>query len=288
MKDKVLALDMGGTNLRAAIISEDLKIVRQIKDATISDNPPLLLKKAIEFAKEVSKEYLDEIRGIGVSICGVVKDNVIGKCGNLSILGNFPLYDALKKEFVGIDNIRIANDANCSALFESRFGSNKDVKDSIFITISTGIGGGLVINTQMIDASFEVGRQIIEYDHEFYEAEHLLSGNGLVVLCEKNELYVKNAKEFFDLYRSGDNLAKRVYEKWIKRLSLFFSNLQLLFNVQRYSVSGGVMKSRELFLNDLEKISNASISSFKLNPIKIVVPQFDQDIGVMGASSLVL
>ena len=140
----------------------------------------------------------------------------------------------------------------------------------------------------MIDASFEVGRQIIEYDHEFYEAEHLLSGNGLVVLCEKNELYVKNAKEFFDLYRSGDNLAKRVYEKWIKRLSLFFSNLQLLFNVQRYSVSGGVMKSRELFLNDLEKISNASISSFKLNPIKIVVPQFDQDIGVMGASSLVL
>ena len=153
-------------------------------------------------------------------------------------------------------------------------------------------------------SNIEIKNRRASFDFEFLETfqagivlsgteiKSIRAGKASLVDCfcyfSGNELYVKNAKEFFDLYRSGDNLAKRVYEKWIKRLSLFFSNLQLLFNVQRYSVSGGVMKSRELFLNDLEKISNASISSFKLNPIKIVVPQFDQDIGVMGASSLVL
>lgn len=287
MKDKVIALDLGGTNIRAAIVDENLNILKQIKDRTISDNPKLLMEKIKEFTTEVSKDYIDDVKGIGVSICGVVKNNEIGKCGNLSINGDFPLYQTLKDTY-HIDNIKIANDANCSALVESRFGANKNVNDSIFITISSGIGGGLVLNKQMIDISFEVGRQIVEYDDVFYETEYLLSGNGIVRLAKMNNLYINSGKEFFDLLKNKDSLAKVVYEKWIRKLSLFFSNLQLLFNVEQYALSGGVMLSKDLFISDLEKIANASISTWKLHPIKLVDAQFGQDVGIMGATSLVI
>lgn len=287
MKDKVIALDLGGTNIRAAIVDENLNILKQIKDRTISDNPKQLMEKIKSFISEVNNEYIDDIKGIGVSICGVVKNNEIGKCGNLSINGDFPLFQTLKDTY-HIDNIKIANDANCSALVESRFGANKNVNDSIFITISSGIGGGLVLNKQMIDISFEVGRQIVEYDDVFYETEYLLSGNGIVRLAKMNNLYINSGKEFFDLLKKKDSLAKVVYEKWIRKLSLFFSNLQLLFNVEQYALSGGVMLSKDLFISDLEKIANASISTWKLHPIKLVDAKFGQDVGIMGATSLVI
>lgn len=287
MKDKVIALDLGGTNIRAAVVDENLNILKQIKDKTISDNPKQLMEKIKSFTSEVSKDCIHDIKGIGVSICGVVKNNEIGKCGNLSINGDFPLFQTLKDTY-HIDNIKIANDANCSALVESRFGANKNVNDSIFITISSGIGGGLVLNKQMIDISFEVGRQIVEYDDVFYETEYLLSGNGIVRLAKMNNLYINSGKEFFDLLKKKDSLAKVVYEKWIRKLSLFFSNLQLLFNVEQYALSGGVMLSKDLFISDLEKIANASISTWKLHPIKLVDAKFGQDVGIMGATSLVI
>lgn len=287
MKDKVIALDLGGTNIRVAIVDEKLNVLKQIKDKTISDNPSKLMDKVITMTKDCSKEYIDDVKAIGVSICGVVKNNVIGKCGNLSIEGNFPLYETLKKEFK-INDIVIANDANCSALVEARFGANKNVDDSIFVTISSGIGTGLVLNKKIVDIAFEGGRQITEYKGEFYETEYLLSGNGIVRLAKMNSLYIESGKEFFDLLKKEDTLAKRVYEIWIRRLALFFSNLQLLFNVEQYALSGGVMLSKDFFLNDLEKISNASISSWKLRPIKLVSAKFGQDVGIMGASSLVL
>lgn len=287
MKDKVLAIDIGGTNTRAAIVDKDLKILNKISIKAVKDDLSKLLENIISISKEVSKDYLQDIKAIGVSMCGIVKNNVIGRCGNLSIEGDFPLAETLQKTFK-IKDIKIANDANCSALVEAKYGVNKDVDDSIFVTLSSGIGTGLVLNKKLIDIPIEGGRQIVEYNHEFYEAEYILSGNGLVRLCRMNALFIDNAKDFFNLLKANDSLAKTIYEIWIRRLALFFSNLQLLFNVDRYALSGGLMLSKKYFLDDLIKISNASISSWKLKPIVLVPAKFDQDVGIMGASALVL
>ena len=100
----------------------------------------------------------------------------------------------------------------------------------------------------------------------------------------ENNLNVENAGEFFSLVRRKNSLALNVLEIWKKKVAILIANLQMLFDVDVFVLSGGVMKSSDLFIDDLPQMANDMILKFPLKPIKIVLAKFDQDAGLMGGA----
>lgn len=280
----VISIDLGATNIRVGIVSSNLDIIEVNRERTVKNDKDLLVKQICRLIESLPYEQYN-VKKVGVSACGLIERNHIKILPNLGII-DLDLKGIIEKKY-GF-KCEIKNDANCTALAEATFGATKDVKDSFFITISSGIGGCLIYNSEMVDLAFEIGHQLIRYGNGYEEFEKIASGNGLVKLCSDNYLMVENAAEFFKLANRKDPLALNILDEWKKYVALYLANVQMEFNTDKIVLSGGVMKSSDLFLEDLKEMSNALITKFPLKPINLVLAQFDQDAGLMGGVSVAL
>ena len=287
MSKNLIAIDCGGTNLRVALMDEALNILAVRRVPSIKNDPDALCRRMMELIAEVESEAGRTKDAIGMSICGVVSHNKVGRCCNLGIDFGFDFYDRFKEAYPDVP-VRIANDGNCSAYVESRFGVNQGYLDSGFITISSGIGIGIIHNGEMIDLPLEAGRQVIEYRDKLYEAEYLCSGNGIVRLCAHEGMKIENARAFFELVKENDTEARRIYNIWLRLLGTWLGNLQLLFDCQSYAISGGTWQASSVYKDDLAKVANATIASWHINPIVLRSAKYNQDVGLAGAASLAL
>ena len=284
--DKVIAIDCGGTNLRVAVVDKDLHVLAVRRVPSLANNPHKLYETMLLLIKEVMREAkMESVPAICMSMCGLVVHNKVGRVGNLGIEGGYDFESLFRADFPDT-KLYFANDANCSALVEAEYGVNKGLLDSAFVTISTGIGLGIIHNGEMIDLPLEGGRLITDYKDTQYEVEYLLSGNGIIHLAALNDYSVSSAKEFFDAVRTRDAKAMHVYDIWSRLLGRWFGNMQLLFDCQQYAVSGGVMKSGDLWVNDVERIANAYVAPWRLNRITLKEAKFSQDVGIAAAGAL--
>lgn len=278
----VISVDLGATNVRVGIINEKLEIISVLRELSTKNDKEKLASQIIRMIKSLPIDKY-KIEYIGVSACGLTKNNHIEFLANLNIK-DFPLNKILEKEF----NIHcnIVNDANATALSEAMFGIAKNYNTSYFITISSGIGGCLVYNNKLIDLPFELGHHIISYKNSNYEIEEILSGNGIVKLCSINNLAVNNAHDFFNRVNDNDELANHILDEYITLLSEMFFNLQLDYNTDCIILSGGVMKSKDLFINKLIEKTNKLVDKFPLNKVNFVFAKFDQDAGLIGGATV--
>ena len=278
----VISVDLGATNVRVGIISSSLDIISVTRECTIKNDKDALANQIIRMINSLPiNDY--KIEYIGVSACGLIKHDHIEVLPNLFIK-DFPLNKILEKEF----NIpcSIVNDANATALSEATFGAGKDYITSYFITISSGIGGCLVYDNKLIDLPFELGHHLISFNNKDYEIEEILSGNGLVKFCSINSLNINKAFEFFNLVKEKDELALSILDKYTTLLATMFYNIQLDYNTDCIILSGGVMKSIDLFFDDLNRKTNELIARYPLNKVKFVFAHFDQDAGLMGGAAV--
>lgn len=281
----LIAIDCGGTNLRVALVDESMNILSVRREPTILNNAEELSNRMISLIRDIANEMqLKKIDSIGISYCGLVIDNKMGNAKNLGV-SSYDIESKMLKAFPKAKFL-ICNDANCAALAEARYGAGKDVKDFAFVTISTGIGIGVVHNHKMLDMSLENGRSVMEYKGKFYESENLLSGKGIPNLAALNDLQVENAESFFNLVKEKDTKALFVYNEWLKLLGMWFANLQLAFNTDVFLLSGGVLKNGEVFLEDLERVANAYVTMWQFKPIVLKNAKFLQDVGIIGAGAL--
>lgn len=287
MPKHVISIDCGGTNLRVAVLDENLKILAVERVPSVHGDGYQLAERMCDLIHTVQSSANVSIDAIGMSICGIVSHNIVGRCGNLGLENGYDFLGHFQKAFPNTP-IRIANDGNCSAYVENRFGANKGLSDSAFVTISSGIGLGIVHSGEMIDTPMEGGRLLLEYRGKMYESEYLLSGNGIVRLCEMEGFSISKAKEFFDAVAAHDRDALRIYDIWIRLLGTWFANLQLLFNLEAYAVSGGTWRAHDIYLEDLVKVANASIACWHLHPIVLRSAHFEEDVGLAGAAALAL
>ena len=283
---KVVAIDCGGTNLRVAVVDKDLNVLAVRRVSSIKNNPNALYAKMKELITEVTTEVgMKKIPSIGMSMCGLVVHNKVGRVGNLGIENGFDFESLFQKDYPGT-KLLFANDGNCSALVEAEYGVNKWLQDSAFVTISTGIGLGIIHSSDMIDLPLEADRVMIEYQGQIHEAESLLSGNGIVKLAHLNGLEIKDAAEFFSNVKEKKEDYLKIYDIWSKMLGLWFSDIQLMFDAEQYAVSGGVMKSKDIWLKDVERIANAGIAPWKLRKIVLKEAKYGQDVGIAAAGAL--
>jgi len=149
---QVIAVDLGGTNVRVARITRDGVIEKKISTLTPAspETPEDIVDVVVEMIRSISEgDDISELEGIGVSVAGPVNSHrgVVINPPNIT-LPEIPLAGPLVKEF-GIP-VRLINDCPAGALGELYFGDGKGCRDFVYITISTGIGGGVVAGGKIL------------------------------------------------------------------------------------------------------------------------------------------
>lgn len=280
-----LGIDFGGTLLRSAIVAENGEIIRQVKASTKElKNKEELVAKMVELATSLNYQEFD-IEKVGVAICGPVN----GKEGIIYYLPNVPIEPFSLKEELEEKlhlEVEIGNDANVAAYAESKIGYGKDRNIVQFITISTGIGGGLVIDGKIIEGFMGMGQEIGHMRVLDSEFEKLCSGTGIVLLAKEFGLEVENAACFFKGVKEEKEAHLKVFDAWLELLSTQVANMIYFIAPEVFVFAGGVMKSKELFFDKLVEKIEAKIFPKLVGKIDFKVTKLDQDLTVVGAGLL--
>ena len=168
----ILSLDIGGTKLAASVLTRDGELLAKQRDRSpASRGPDAVVSRLVELAHGAIDSAGAPIAGVGISAGGPL-DPVAGTVDNPPNLpgwNNVPLRSLVSRA-LGIAERRVAmeNDANAGALAELHFGAARDIRDAIFLTMSTGIGGGLILDGRLYRGAGynagEVGHQIVQPD----------------------------------------------------------------------------------------------------------------------------
>lgn len=288
-----IGVDLGGTNIRAAIVDELGNIIKVIKEPTTGRTTISIKNQIVELIDKLDyKDY--QIEGIGIGIPGPVKpDGTIIYIPNLGITEEFNLKEMIEKELPF--KVYVSNDANVAALAEAKVGNGKGYDVVQYITMSTGIGGGLIINDKIITGKFglaqEIGSMIIRNGGREISnnkprgcIESEASGTMLTLKANELGLNCAHAGDLFIKANNGNKIAQEIVDTFIYDVAAFISSIVSYIEPDIFVLGGGLMKSKDYFLDKvIAKVDELSYKTLKGN-IKIVVAKYDQDCGIIGAA----
>lgn len=280
-----IGIDLGGTNIRVGAIDKNENIIFEYKEPTYKEvtTSEDLYIKIKELIKKVPN--FEQAKAIGLGVPGSVdmKSKRIVTSKNVSILKSFPLVERLNKEFN--KPIYIENDAKVAALAEAISGKGKEKNIVCYITISTGLGGGVIINKNIYHGSNNLGgylsRMILDGKNT---SDSLISGTALYNKAkEKMDKNINNTEEVFKLSKT-DNLANEIIREFKKNLVVLFLNLSATINPDIIILGGGVLKSKEYFLEDV--INEFRNKAHLLTKNIIIETAKHKEPGILGACLL--
>ncbi|MBW2996736.1 ROK family protein [Candidatus Woesearchaeota archaeon] len=284
-----IGLDIGGTKIEGALVSEKGKITKRYRISTESKKGRAkVLKNIVEVITQLSKKR--KIHGIGVGIPGFAdRKGKIVNMPNVPLKG-FNLKDFLKKKFKR--PVFIDNDANCFALGEYMFGAGKGSSALIGLIIGTGIGSGIVVDGKVISGceggAGEIGHILLDNS-----AKKLIIGkNDFEAFCSGPNISKRFMKaggskkdsHAASIARSKDRTAKKTMADEYRYLGIMLGNLVNTLNPDRIVLGGGVSKA--LYPKKLkQEIAKFSIP-FSAKRVSIVKSRLSEDAAILGAAAL--
>lgn len=299
-----IAIDIGGTNIRIALVSYEKEILLKLKEATGSE-PLSTIHKMIKIASE---PYPNEILGIGLAVAGIIdrQAGVVIKSPNIRALNGVNL----KAEFSSRHNLPVVidNDANAAAYGEKISGAGVNYKNFVMFTLGTGIGGGVVINDELLPIAAEIGHMTILPNGNKcscgnvgcleahasasaiveYATSNIRNGAESILSRLYNGNYFKITAH--DIYKSaleGDSLSRNALKEAGKSLGLGIANAINIFSPEAVILTGGLIGSWNIYIeNALKEASRRSLAEL-FNKTKIIPSLLGDDAGIIGAASLV-
>lgn len=313
---KLLGIDLGGTTVKFAIMTEDGEIQQKWSIGTdIRNDGKQIVPQIIESINHHLELYglsADTFLGIGMGSPGTVdRENgtVIGAY-NLNWSTLIPVRQMIEAG-TGIP-LFIDNDANVAALGEGWKGAGENGKDVVFVTLGTGVGGGIIAEENLlhgnVGAAGEIGHMIVEPEGYLCTCgnhgclETVASATGVVRLArDLSEEYAGDselkgliddgqeltAKTIFDQAKAGDPLAVIVADKFFFYLGLACANIGNLLNPETIVIGGGVSAAGDMLLEGVEKYFQQFAFPSIRTSTKLKLAQLGNDAGVIGAGSLV-
>ncbi|ADQ14281.1 ROK family protein [Halanaerobium hydrogeniformans] len=316
MKEYYLGLDLGGTKILTGLADKNGKILaRSRKDTEAKYGEEKIIANMVESIEDVlAKTELkaEDIKCLGIGSPGPLdaKKGIIIENSNLP-WKNVAIVDRIEKE-VGIKTL-LKNDANAAALGEKWFGAGRKVKNLVYITISTGVGGGAIINQELFtgvnDNACEIGHTVIDPDgplcgcgnHGCLEA--FASGTAIGRMAQEATAEGKS-KKMLDLADNiiedvdavicaqaayqGDQIAKDIFAIAGFYLGIGLANLINIFNTEMIILGGGVMKASDLFLDKALELMRENALAGPLEIVEIREAELGSDIGLMGAIAVAM
>lgn len=296
-----LALDIGGTHMRGAVFSTTKsKPERQKRIRTYADGENSR-DRLLALIKDISPENTP-IHAVGIGLPGVIdpQSGMIVTAPNLEDWVGTPIAKRIEEE-IGAP-VLLGNDANLAALGEWHFGVGQGHRHLIYLTISTGIGGGVICDGQMLNGKHglagELGHVTILPDGPMCSCGHrghleaLSSGPAIMnyvagQLSQGRESSLSgnpDPKRIGQAARDGDPLAKEAFERAGYYLGLMIANTLMIFNPSIVILGGGVSQTGELLLNPVRRtVQKAVLSEEYLEDLVITQAALGDDAGLYGA-----
>ena len=248
--ETIISIDIGGTNIRIAVIDQDLNVLYFVKEKTIRENKKLFLDNVITMVKKISIQQYNP-KAISIGVAGRVRnENTIDELPNIGIK-NVDLATLLNDEFHL--PVFIRHDAEMAVIAHANSSTGKLYKRVYFVTISTGLGGALSIDGEVANYIKEIGHTPFLYKGKLYDLESIVAGRGIIKLASMNGLTISSARELFDLVKTKDPLAESIFEDWINLIEDFFKFVHEALRPDVYFIGGGFMNEKELFFERLKR-----------------------------------
>ena len=275
MRKRYIGIDLGGTNIKGAVVNERGEIIRQSTCPTHAEQGAEAVTATIaDMIHDLAKG--EDIAGVGLGCPGTVDDNcgsVVYAC-NLGWI-NYDVRSALKK-MTGF-SVRLVNDANAAALAEVVAGAAKGAQSAVMVTLGTGVGGGVVIGGKLLTgytgAASELGHMTIVADgvpcacgrKGCFEA--YASATALIRMTDEAmsahpesamhqiaaELGGVDGRTAFAAQQAGDPVGDAVVRQYIRYLSIGIANIVNIFFPEVVALSGGVANQGENLLAPLRR-----------------------------------
>ncbi len=308
----VVGVDLGGTQLRAVLIDREGELLAYQRTETAAERGPTTVIAQIEQLITMVTAQVDrqDVVGIGVGTPGPLDpfDGIVLEAPNLAGWINVPL-KALLQERTGLP-VTVGNDANAAGLGEWRFGSGRGCRDFVYVTISTGIGGGVIAQGNLLlgrkGMAGEVGHMTIQTDGplcgcgNFGCWEVVASGTALARAAQRalerghqsviKEIAAGSPVEGWHIAAAaerGDSLAQTLMRREGELIGAGVVNLLHLYSPERIALGGGVTKS----IAQWEPYMRRVVEERAMVPYRsatINLATLGDYVGVIGAAALVL
>jgi glucokinase len=311
----VIAVDLGGTKIEAALITSSGKILGRERTATEANKgKEHVLKQlfgSIDNLLEHSRTKITETAGICIGAPGPVDMNqgILSNPPHLPGWGSVALRSIIANRF-SVDSYLI-NDAKAAAVGEHIFGAGKGVDNMICITLGTGIGGGLITNGRLYTGAFggagEIGHMTIDINGPKCNCGNLgcwelfASGTAMeketairLSLGEKSSLQQLfstgeriTASQIAEAARRDDPLAQNIIAWSATHIGIGLTNLVNILNPQMIVIGGGLSKIGPMLLDPAITLVKQRASKLLADAVTIVPSMLGDDIAVMGAAAYV-
>jgi glucokinase len=293
------AVDIGGTKIAVGIVAEDGRLLARKECPTSPDEGyPAAIIRIERLLQQLMETSGVKIVGIGIGSTGPV-DPFTGEIGDVNFFptwrGSNPVKDLTDRFRV---SVAMENDADAAALGEAAWGTGRDRKRMVYVTVGTGIGGGMIFDGRLyrgVDRSHpEIGHHVIDASgpacmcgfHGCWES--LAAGPAMSNWMEEqmrtNGANPRSltAKQICEMAGAGHALARRAVDREAHYLGLGLANL--LFTPDAIVLGGGVMKSANLFLPGIHKVIRESCRFVPYDKVEVAVASLGDNTNLIGAA----
>src|SRR5271163_3066250 len=297
MSEYSIGVDLGGTNLRAAVIDSQRNLLDKIsgstdlaagRDAVIDD-----MVSSIETLRARLGEH--NLRGVGIGIPGFIlidKGLIIGS-NNMPEFENYPVRDEIEKRLGA--KVILENDANAAALGEKWMGAGREVDDLVLLTLGTGIGGGIIIGGRVMR-----GKQGMagELGHITVVPNGNPCGCGNTGCLEKHASATAisvmsrliglgpnlTSEDVYNLAVGGDDRAKAIFRSMGEALGIAIASLVNIFNFPLFLLSGGPLPAWDFFAPAMIAEVKRRSFTYRNAPTLIEKAALGSEAGLYGAA----
>ena len=294
------AVDIGGTKIAVGMVDDQGTVLAKTQTPTDPERYSVSVEEVTRMLREMAREAGAEISGIGIGSTGPV-DPIRGEFGDVDFLpgwrGKNPVNDLAR-----IFNVRVAleNDGDAAALAEAGWGAGRDRKRLIYVTIGTGIGGGMIFDGQLyrgVDGAHpEMGHQVIDLAGPSCSCglrgcwEALAAGPAMAALFKAqapadypNRESI-TARRICELAQRGDAIARKATDQEADYLAIGLANLINLFTPDAIVLSGSVMKSAGLFMDRIRAVIRSGCRFVPAEKTDLTLASLGDDTNLIGAA----
>ena len=309
-----IGIDLGGTGIKAGLVDEKGNILYKLScptlverghEAVIHDMAQLSLRVVAE-----SGHSLDEVSSIGIGIPGIMDQatGIVPFCTNLA-WHSVPLVKLMQQE---IDKpVYVNNDATVAGLAESVAGVSAGSRSSVFVTLGTGVGGGVILDGKVFmgehGVATEIGHMITVAGGEMCTCgnrgcwERYASATAIIregrLFCEAHpdcplarevggDLTKIEARTVIDLAKAGDPDCVQIFDNYCYHLTVGLVNLINLYDPEIIALGGGVSKTGQFLLDKVNALLPEMIFFKDMPHARIELARLSNDAGIIGAAML--